>query len=374
MYSPTEFRTKVRCVRTPFHLSVAGRGFFVIALSLAWFGFAAGVVAQRIEINFDDQLALLNLPARWQPAGLSTFVNSYKEDGMLFTSNVDPPDPKGVGAHPEMDIDHYHLVYRNPDVVNELGRYYKIFFGGLVRIPLPLWPPQVEPRVLEPMFPGHVIQMVYDPNNDGMPDPFKLISIVVSKGRINVGTKSPRGIEVYNNLTGGFEWFLIDANNLTRATIEWPRRFAADHFTVDKIVFEPSSSLGAATHTPALARTSGRAEGQPLGSGIVHSQIHTITNDVRDAVFAEVTALAQPVFAHLDVADAHVDINPDFDRFDVAGTVELGAQSDGVDIPNEDVSVTFGPFRQLITAGGFECEGEEGTCLYNGPFGALRRC
>jgi len=99
-----------------------------------------------------------------------------------------------------------------------------------------------------------------------VPDPFDLISIVVSKGRINVGTKSPRGIEVYNNLTGGFEWFLIGANNLTRATIEWPTRFGPEaRFTVDKIVFKPSSSSPrTTTSAPTLTETTSPKNGDAI--------------------------------------------------------------------------------------------------------------
>jgi hypothetical protein len=205
---------------------------------------SAGVLyAQRTVIDFNDRCSLAALSyvapgGQVVRAARGTFVpgketpssSAYREDGMIFLDGVHPPDPAlGPIAQPE-----YHLMYENP-----------IFNEPLNESEARLPHPENEPRVLAPHLPGAVIQLTYDPNNDGIPDRFNLISLDVLGGALNVGVLSRRlGVAVYNNLTAGFTWFLIDANNLTRATLELPVSFGGGHasgFVVDNIVFEPVS-------------------------------------------------------------------------------------------------------------------------------------
>ena len=75
---------------------------------------------------------------------------------------------------------------------------------------------------------------------------------------------------------------------------------------------------------------------------------HRATNDVSDYTLLQLTNLVAPVFARLDVVNAHAHIDPEFDRFYVAGNMDLGAESDGVHVANEEMMVTFGPFRECF--------------------------
>ena len=102
---------------------------------------------------------------------------------------------------------------------------------------------------------------------------------------------------------------------------------------------------------------------------------HRATNDVSDYTLLQLTNLVAPVFARLDVVNAHAHIDPEFDRFYVAGNMDLGAESDGVHVANEEMMVTFGPFREVLPAGLFTCEGdrENRTCLFNGDPGGITK-
>jgi hypothetical protein len=65
-----------------------------------------------------------------------------------------------------------------------------------------------------------------------------LKSIDVLSGTLNVGVRdTSNNIAVYNNLTQGSTWNLIDAKNLNRATLEG----SGSIFMVDNIVFDPST-------------------------------------------------------------------------------------------------------------------------------------
>ncbi len=54
-------------------------------------------------------------------------------------------------------------------------------------------------------------------------------------------------------------------------------------------------------------------------------------------------------FAAFDIEHAHVEL----DEFEVEGSFTLGAGNDGIDVLNEDVTVTFDGFSQTILAGSF---------------------
>jgi len=213
--------------------------------------------------------------------------------------------------------------------------------------------------------------MIYDPNNDGVPDPFNLISLVVYKGKLNVGINfSTEDIGVYNNLTGGFEWFLIGANNLTRATLEVPLDFDYEGmYTIDKIVFEPSSPriLTTTSPQPQIETTNIlEEETNPV-------ELDNVLHDVRDSVLFELVNLAAPAFAALDIEKAGMKLRgPARDQFQVSGSLDLGAESDGVDVLNEAVIVTFGMFREMIPVGLFRCsDAGKRKCIFNDTSGGI---
>ncbi len=212
------------------------------------------VFAQPILIDFNNPSGLRN--ATLYPPGVdvgvaSTFANSYAEDGMVFTDGVHPPDP----ALGPVESGHYHLVYEDPSVSFEFrgGKYVSVrcvggVFMSVSGVAKPVCTSGTivlagdaasQPRRLTTHAPGAVVQMIYDPEGDGVPNPFNLISLQVLGGKLNVGIKSlDIGIAIYNDLTAGVEWGLIGATNLTRATLEFPVSFR-NNFLVDNIVFEP---------------------------------------------------------------------------------------------------------------------------------------
>lgn len=335
-------------------------------------GFSAGeAAAQHIVVDFNDSVGLLAIPGDCSRAALCsgapmTFANFYREKGMIFTDGVNPPDPALGGIR----NNHYHLNYEDENITYGFvqgkltpGRQTP---GGFV----PVANPENENRTLSPHEPGAVIQMIYDPNNDGVPDPFNLISLVVHRGKLNVGTKSATGrICVYNDLTGGFEWGLTGdcAINLTRATLEVPVAFGGEGiFTVDRIVFEPASSrIGTTTSPLVLTETNSIEEGKanPV-------ELDNVLHDIRDPLLFELIDLAAPAFATLDIKKALVKLRgPAQDQFQMRGTIDLGAQSDGVDVLNEAVIVTLAGFREYIPAGLFRCIDRE--CDFNGTSGGI---
>jgi Ca2+-binding RTX toxin-like protein len=137
--------------------------------------------------------------------------------------------------------------------------------------------------------------MTYDPNNDGRPDRFNLISLEVHSGKLNVGVKYADGqIAVYNNLTAGFRWFLIDANNLTRATFERPARFT-ENFIVDNVAFEATTGAGlpAAALAPTDDVIEGETEHEPLAQVFPDSSIFE-PPDVCGALVATIVGTPGP--------------------------------------------------------------------------------
>jgi hypothetical protein len=347
----------------------------VVFLSVILMALPTTVAAQRVEIDFNDPAGLLGIPGDCAKAIVCsgaplTFANSYREKGMVFTDSVHPPD-RALGPRP---WEHYHLLYADASIVVQEGgfKFGRQTPNGFVLLDHP----ENEKRVLSPHLPGAVIQMIYDPNNDGVPDPFNLISLVVYIGKLNVGTKSPKtGISVYNNLTQGFEWTLIGANNLVRATLEFPLNFGAEgQFVVDKIVFEPASSGASGFATPSqTALASPISAHSPSTEGQATSfNLSSVINAVADAQFLELVDLASPVLASLSIQRADAK-GPAQDQFRINGRMRLGPESDGVDVSTEPVVVSIGAFRQMIPAGLFNCrdEGEKKICHFLGPLGGI---
>jgi hypothetical protein len=228
-------RTKMTKISLPFfYLS---HGYLALFLITAIGGFSAGeAAAQRIVIDFNDSAGLLAIPGG--DSALFTFANFYREDGMIFTAGINSPGSVLAGK----SHGHYHLSYEDENITGGFVQG-KLTYGRQTSTGFVPVTPENENRTLSPHLSDAVIQMIYDPNNDGVPDPFDLISLVVHTGTLNVGTKSTTGrICVYNDLTGGFEWGLTGdcATNLTLVTLE-----ALDIFNVDRIIFakvpEPST-------------------------------------------------------------------------------------------------------------------------------------
>jgi hypothetical protein len=198
---------------------------------------ARNVCAQQTVITFDDSSSLVALFYKPKSGGIVTAGrytwvtgqdnatgNAYVEHGMKFFNGVNPPDP-ALGPYPQP---YYTLTYEEPALNDP---------DAMDKLPHP----EDHPRYLALFRGGATVQMTYDGNNDGIPDPFSLISIDVLAGPLNVGIKYVDGsIAVYNDLTAGVTWFLIDANNLIRATLEVPPDGASGR-AVDNIAFEPAT-------------------------------------------------------------------------------------------------------------------------------------
>ena len=202
-----------------------------IGLSLAGMGWPRAAAAQETLIGFDDPAGLSQI----FDAARTTFVvnQPYREDGMVFEINVNPPDPR---LGPKL-IDHFHLMYE---------RYVTDFSAQA------LPHPENEPRFLATMLPGNVVQMTYHPNGIATPQPFNIKRLRVLSNAVDVGVETAQGaICVYNRLAEGYVWTLLDpqcSTNLVRVTFETPRRVA--NFAIDDVVFEPyPPSAGAASAT-----------------------------------------------------------------------------------------------------------------------------
>jgi hypothetical protein len=206
--------------------------------------------AEAVLLDFNDPSGLRAIPSsatadcpNGQPlfanAAALTFADCYREDGMTVRSNVVPPDPRLGGRR----FTHYHLGYEDTAITFE-------FFDGRLqpgrKTPgfVPLADPAVEPRALDVHEDQAVVQLTYDPNRDGVLDRFRLLSLDVYSGKLDVGIREPtNAISVYNNLHGPFRWTLRDAPPITRATLEFKFPGRA---VVDNLAFEPVSSSAAA--------------------------------------------------------------------------------------------------------------------------------
>lgn len=282
---------------------------------------------------------------------------------MVFTDGVHPPDPALFGY----DLyNHYHLNYEDHSITYGFpnGKFAPV--RGLV----PVSSPENENRTLSPHDLNTVIQLVYDPENKGEHRPFNLISLVVYKGSLNVGTRSVTGaISIYNNLTAGFQWNLIDANNLTRATLECcPTGPAVSE--VDNIVFEPASSTTALGSVRPLISTAINTGGDAITDGnatpIELDAVATKNGEFAALELLEVTA---PVFDALHVEKSEVKLRgPALDQFLVRGRLQLGAQSNSLDVMSKTVILTFGSYREQIPAGLFSCA-DNSVCDFTGDSG-----
>ena len=198
----------------------------IFVVSIAAF---SGVPAVATTVTFNSEAGLAGLAKTWDSARL-TFANDYQEAGMTLHGGVEPPDPR-LGGHGG----HYHLAYENPNLDNVLK------WQALKN-------PALEPRVLFSHDGTHVIQMTYDPNQDGIRDPFTISSLDVLVGELNVGVLFPDNtIGVYNNLTASNTWSLLGGFTVTRVTFEGVGSIGP--FAIDNIVFQAgqariASSIG----------------------------------------------------------------------------------------------------------------------------------
>ena len=348
------------------------RGLVAFVLTSGMLASGGFAVAQVMIVEFNDNASLLAMPRPFTRAP-AQFANFYKEDGMLFTSNISPPDP---AVPNESDIYHYHLGHEDSAIGEcflgqEFGRQ---TLAGCERVDH-----ANEPRRLASHQPGHVIQMVYDPNNDGVPDPFNLISLDVHYGRLNVGVKSPSGIAVYNNLTSGNRWLLLNANNLTRATLETP--FDADTaFIVDAIFFEPAGSLTTTTSTTTTATRSRASTASLISGDTVRLPPEDVRPNSHAAIGRELLALIPLRTTALKVGEMRVTrLGPSRDRLTLSGRIRLEAARRGVaELLKEGVSVSVGEFplgyRAMISARLFSCTGDDRTgteCVFEGESGGV---
>jgi hypothetical protein len=213
-----------------------------LVVSLGFSGEAKGET-----ITFDDTDS--NLAALTYTNGDGTVVkaakftfagfgptDTYVQHGMAFRDGVSPRDPRLN----DVKFGHYHLAYEetkfndptvpNPNPENQ-PRMIASHGGGTF--------------IVNGMPASSVIQMTYEPSGPDRRAPFNLIGLTVILGKLNVGVEFKDGsIAVANNLTPG-RWTIIGpdnrigANNLIRATLEYPFGGGAD---VDDIVFTPAAA------------------------------------------------------------------------------------------------------------------------------------
>lgn len=334
-------------------------------------GFQCGVSLAPIVIDFSDPAGLLAMPPPYKAAP-NTFANSYKEDGMIFLDRIDPP-------HPQLNwprAGHYHLLYQDRTITFCVSK--TVFGPGRVNPDAPIQDrcvritnPEQEDRFISPHGAGYVIQLTYDPDNDGQPNAFNLLGLDVNSGRLNVGTISATNrVCSYNDLTAGFRWGLTGncATNLTRATLEVPREFR-EPFTVDNIVFEPAVSSLAVL--PANKATFEIKEGQTNSDGL-----DSVIADPRAPILRELADLVTPVFGVLEIENLQVEIRgPAQDKFNMQGTMSLAAGSDGI-TADDEVLVTLGGFSESIPAELFKCaqdEAGETICQFRGTIGGITK-
>lgn len=220
---------------------------FLPGLKTGVFCFIASALpfpTEAVLIDFNDAASLQALP----DAARFTFANNYKEDGMIFRDGVVPPDPRlATGSRA-----HYHLAYENLNA-NFLAPNFN----------------PIQPRLLASHDESHVIQLTFEPN--GSPLPFNLTSIEVLSGSLNVGVRdSFDNIAVYNNLTEGFTWNLLDANNLTRATLEGT---GLENFIIDNVVFEPFAGTPTPVPSPTEPGQGPALPDDPLPGEEIHDSI-----------------------------------------------------------------------------------------------------
>ena len=178
----------------------------VIAFYIVTLGFP--ILAEAVTISFGDPQGLLNVYPN-DPnhrAARFTFANNYIENGMIFRSDVIPRDPRlGPPEPPTEMCGHYHLFYSDPSLeVNPPAN------------------PENFPRTLGPGHQGGcVVQLTYEPNNDGIRHLFNLLEITVLSGTLNVGIEFADGsIGIYNNLTAGptgTTWLLLEGSECSTA-------------------------------------------------------------------------------------------------------------------------------------------------------------
>lgn len=365
--------------------------FLIVILSVI-----SAAKAQQITVHFNDRGGLLAMPKEFL-AGLYTYGNFYRENGMLFMDGIHPPQ-RGLVA---IEGNHLHLPYQDESIVDGIppncftcprvpGRQTPNGFVPVV--------PENEDRALSPFhLPGSAVQMIYDPDGNYDPvsgegaDPFNLISLVVHGGKLNVGVKSSDfGIGVYNNLTPGYQWFLIDANNLTRATFEFPKSFGyGANFVIDEIVFEPlnppvvpvttsrqNNKTLTAVKVPLTINSKSEEANKIVDNEVDSTKINDIVYVENDPILQEVLNMGVRSFAVLDIEKANVKIvqGATNDQFHVKGSMKLADESNGVNISFfQSVLITFGSFTEWVPGFLFNCSnsGEIKKCRFHGLSGGI---
>lgn len=203
-------------------------------------------------IDFNAEASLRSIRFGQVKAGSDTFVPKYSSQcSVTVISGVEPPDPRLGGSRPN----HFHLSYEN-NFSYQLcsvgsGFNNKLFLGAVVdgicqpfvdaatepSCNVPEAPQSLarelngvcvrvidaakEPRTVQPHSPNAVVQLTYDRDGNGTPDPFGLQGIDVLGDSLNVGIMFESGeIGVFNNLTAGVRWVLVGAERVVRATLE----------------------------------------------------------------------------------------------------------------------------------------------------------
>jgi hypothetical protein len=235
-----------------------------------------------VTVDFGDPSSLRVLP----DSAAATFARTYTEHGMTFTPGVVPPDPRlGQRGCTYNNLGpHFHLAYEDPSIVFGYDREAfttKFEFGREVTrdgktvfVPVD---PALESRSLQPHRGECIVQMTFNRNVGSALDRFDFISLEVHDQKLNLGVRFSSGaIGVANNLTEGFTWGIVGANDLTRATLE--RAFPPDApliWKVDDIVFKPLPS------SPAPTATAGG-----LGDGDIETIKRPLVEEIPDEVFA----------------------------------------------------------------------------------------
>jgi hypothetical protein len=253
-------------------------------------------------IDFNNQASLAALPDR----GLGQWAVFYKEDGMTIRDGLDPPDPR-LGNDPttgkpfdsaDLSPGHYHLLFEDPSLKSD-PKTGKLPIDPSTGEPLD---PASQPRLLANHSDHQVIQLTYDPNGDGFPDPFQLLSIDVLSGRLNVGVQFTSGdIGVYNNLralqffpgtpfelTAGINWQFTDARDFTlnRVTLEGVGpRFSVDNIVFDAVAkaFDPMAPFTSNT-LPFLLEDTGAVGLTPERHELLTRQVPEVIGDDNDNV------------------------------------------------------------------------------------------
>jgi hypothetical protein len=169
-------------------------------------------------IDFNDRASLQALDGDNNfMFGKFTFARNYSQCGVTVIDGLNPPDPRLGGNKYE----HYHLSFEDTRVVfcgSPVGP--GLLSNGVCQ---PLDPTTL-PRLIANHEQDQVIQLTFDADGDGVPDPFDVTQIDVIYGTLNVGVEFESGsLGVFNDLDAGVRgtrWSLLGAQRVVRVTLE----------------------------------------------------------------------------------------------------------------------------------------------------------